>query len=395
MRYSWRWFGPKDPVPIQDVMQVGATDIVSALHHVPNGVTWSIDEIKKRQREVEWDSINNRPTNLKWTIVESVPVHEDIKRRTGNYLKYIENYKQSLKNLATCGITIAIYNFMPILDWTRTNLYYELPNGTKALKYDHISFVVFDVLLLKRAGARSDYSKEELDAAEAKLKIMSDDEKNSLIRTLIAGLPGAEESFTLEDFRQALDKYKGIDKTVLRNNLIAFLREVVPVAESVGIRMAIHPDDPPRNILGLPRVLSNIDDINQLMQAIPSKSNGLNLCAGSLGVNPDNDLVAIFNQYSNRIPFVHLRAVKREGLSFYEDEHLEGSTSLFGLVKAIVSYETSSSKEVFMRPDHGHQMLDDLHKTTNPGYSCIGRMKGLAEIKGLALGIEKMIKETR
>lgn len=391
MRYSWRWFGPNDPVPIQDVMQVGATDVVSALHHIPNGQVWTIEEIKKRQHEVEWDAINKRTTGLKWNIVESVPVHEDIKRRTGNYLKYIENYKQSLANLAQCGIKIVIYNFMPILDWTRTNLYFELPNGTKALKYDHLAFVAFDVFLLQRENARIDYTEQEIADAKVYLDNMSVEAKDNLVKTLIAGLPGAEESFTLENFRDALAKYNHIDKTVLRSNLVAFLKEVIPVAEAGGIRMAIHPDDPPRNILGLPRILSNIEDITYLMNAIPSANNGLNLCAGSLGVNPDNDLVAIFNQYGSRIPFVHLRAVKRDGKSFYEDEHLAGSTSLFGLVKAIVSFEKSQGREVFMRPDHGHQMLDDLHKTTNPGYSCIGRMKGLAEIKGMALGIENML----
>lgn len=391
MRYAWRWFGPNDPVRISDVMQVGAKEIVTALHHVPNGKVWSIEEIKKRQHEVEWDSEHNRLTGLKWSIVESVPVHEDIKKQKGNYKQYIENYKQSLINLRDCGIKLVIYNFMPVIDWTRTNLEYELPNGAKALRFDEDEFAAFDLFILKRRDCENDYTDEEKKRAKLVFDKLDDKARKKLTRTIIAGLPGAEESFTIEQFNAVLNEYKNIDANKLRSNLIYFLKEVMPTAERVGIKMAIHPDDPPRPMFGLPRVMRNIKDMEILLTEINSKSCGLNICAGSLGVNADNDIPAMIRCFGDRIYFVHLRSVKREGKTFYEDEHIAGSVNLVEVIKAVLEVEKTNNVEIPIRPDHGHQMLDDLSKKTNPGYSCIGRMKGLAEIKGIALALKSVI----
>lgn len=391
MRYAWRWFGPNDPVKIQDVMQVGAKEIVTALHHIPNGQVWSIEEIKKRQHEVEWDSINNKPTNLKWTIVESVPVHEDIKKQKDNYKQYIENYKQSLINLSSCGIKLVIYNFMPVIDWTRTNLEYELPNGAKALRFDEDEFAAFDLFILKRPKVEKDYTDEEKKRAKLFFDKMDDKAKEKLTRTIIAGLPGAEESFTIEQFNNVLKEYKGISAKKLRSHLIYFLKEIMPTAEKAGVKMAIHPDDPPRPMFGLPRVMSNMKDMKILLSSIPSKSCGLNICAGSLGVNKDNNIPKMIRKFGDRVYFVHLRSVKREGKTFYEDEHIAGSVDLVKVIKAVLKVEKENDVEIPIRPDHGHQMLDDLHKKTNPGYSCIGRMKGLAEIRGIAAALKSVI----
>jgi len=396
MKYSWRWYGPNDPVSISDVRQTGAYEIVTALHHIPNGDIWSIEEIKKRMREVEWDTKNNCATGLKWTVVESVPVHEDIKKRVGNYLQYIENYKQSLRNLSKCGIYNVTYNFMPVLDWTRTDLYFELPSGARALKYDHIAFAAFELFLLKRKGAKIGYTEKEKAEAKKYLITLTDDKKTELIKTIIAGLPGAEEGFTLEEFSKVLEGYDCIDADTLRSNLIKFVGEIAPIAQEVNINLAIHPDDPPRPILGLPRVMSNIEDVDALLTSVPIKNNGLCLCAGSFGVNEDNDLIKILEKYGDRVHCMHLRSVKREGKDFYEDEHLAGSTDLVFLIKAVIDEERRRKAagekiiEIPIRPDHGHQIIDDLRKKTNPGYSCIGRLKGLAEIKGIATAIEKL-----
>lgn len=391
MKYSWRWFGPNDPVPIQDVRQTGATDIVSALHHIPNGQVWSIEEIKKRQHEISWDAINNELTNLTWTIVESVPVHEDIKKRAGNFAQYIENYKQSIRNLAECGLKIVIYNFMPIIDWTRTDLAYRLPNGAFALRFDYFEFAAFDLYILKRAGAEQEYTQAEQIKAKNVFDNMSDNDKQRLIKNIIAGLPGAEESFTLDEFNAALNEYKNIDANKLRNNLFEFLKEILPVAMEVGVRVAIHPDDPPRPMFGLPRILSNENDIQILMDTFTMPNCGVNICAGSLGASAENDLEKFIRTWGKRIPFVHLRSVRREDDgSFYEDEHISGSTNLAKLVKAVLDVEKEHGCEIIIRPDHGHQMLDDLRKKTNPGYSCIGRMKGIAELKGMELAIRTL-----
>ena len=388
MRYSWRWFGPQDPVSIQDVRQTGATDIVSALHHLPNGAVWSIAEIKQRQHEVEWDAINNEATNLTWSIVESVPIHEDIKKQTGNYREYIRNYQQTIRNLAECGIKIVIYNFMPIIDWTRTDLSYRLPNGVRALRFDYFEFAAFDLYILQRRAADLDYTSQEQVQARKVFDAMSEETKQRLVRNIIAGLPGAEESFTLEEFNAALEEYRDINAERLRSHLFAFLGEIMPVADDCGVRVAIHPDDPPRPMFGLPRILSNENDIMQVMDNFASPNCGLNICAGSLGVSADNDLEKFIRTWGPRIPFVHLRSVRREeDGSFYEDEHISGSTNLAKLVKAVLDVEKQFSCEILIRPDHGHQMLDDQRKDSNPGYSCIGRMKGIAELKGMELAI--------
>ncbi|MBP7781753.1 MAG: mannonate dehydratase [Burkholderiales bacterium] len=388
MRYSWRWFGPQDPVSIQDVRQTGATDIVSALHHLPNGAVWSIAEIKQRQHEVEWDEQNHEATNLTWSIVESVPVHEDIKKQTGNYLEYIRNYQQTIRNLAECGIKIVIYNFMPIIDWTRTDLAYRLPNGVRALRFDYFEFAAFDLYILQRRAAELDYTTQEQIQARKVFDAMDEATKQRLIRNIIAGLPGAEESFTLEEFNAALEEYREINAERLRSHLFAFLREIMPVADECGVRVAIHPDDPPRAMFGLPRILSNEQDISLLMNNFSSPNCGLNICAGSLGASAANDLEKFIRTWGARIPFVHLRSVQREADgSFYEAEHIAGSTNLAKLIKAVLDVEQQFGHEIIIRPDHGHQMLDDQRKATNPGYSCIGRMKGIAELKGMELAI--------
>jgi mannonate dehydratase len=391
MEQTWRWFGPKDPVPLQHIRQAGATGIVSALHHLPNGAVWPIAEIERRKAEIT-------AAGLTWSVVESVPVSEDIKTRSGDWRAHLQAYAQTIRNLGACDVRTICFNFMPVIDWTRTDLAYRLPDGSLSLRFDATEFAAFDLFILRRQNAEAEYTAERIAQAKAAYDAMNQQAQDKLTKTIIAGLPGAEESYTLDMLRGALGRYRGMSKEELRSQVGEFLDAVVPAAEESGARLGIHPDDPPRSLLGLPRIVSTAEDARWVLGRVDSPANGLTFCTGCYGARPDNNLVAMAREFAARIHFLHLRSTRREAdpETFYEAAHLEGDVDMVGVIKEVVLEERKRTNDgradatIPMRPDHGHQMLDDIGKKVNPGYSAIGRLKGLAELRGVARAVEKL-----
>lgn len=402
MTHTMRWFGPNDPVSLMDIRQAGCTGVVTALHQIPVGAVWSLDAIEARKKIIEAD--NNRYTPLHWLVVESLPVHEAIKKGLPERDQYLENYKISLQNLAAAGVRTVCYNFMPVLDWSRTNLRYEMPDGSLALRFVWEDFALFDLYILQRPNAEADYSEAVRVAAKQKMEAMSAEALTDLKNTVLLGLPGSNEAFSLDTFQGLLNEYQAIGDAELRQNLYYFIQQVAPVAQAAGVNLCIHPDDPPFPLLGLPRVVSTEKDLEQLLQACDLRANGITFCTGSLGVRPDNDIPHMIRRFADRIHFIHLRTTKREltdangrPLIFHEAAHLNGDVDMYEAIKAIVTEENrrrqngNADSQIPMRPDHGHQMLDDLKKTTYPGYSAIGRLKGLAELRGVEVSVAKII----
>lgn len=388
MKETWRWFGPQDPVSLDHIKQAGATGIVTALHHLYRGEAWPLDEVLKRKAQIE-------AAGLVWSVVESIPVHNSIKLQTGPFRRFTDAWKDSLAAIGRAGVKIICYNFMPVVDWTRTDLRWQLPSTGYALRFDVTDFAAYDLFILKRPGAERDYPPQRITEARIRFKTMPGQRRSELERTIIAGLPGAEASYTRADFQKLLSEYQGVSAVDLLENLTAFLREVVPVAEELGIRLAIHPDDPPFSLFGLPRIVSTADDVRAILSAVDTTANGLTFCVGSYGSRGDNDLPAMVKEFASRIHFAHLRQVMREADgSFYEAEHLRGSSDIVGVIRELLREEgrrrgeQREDHEISMRPDHGHLLADDISREGNPGYSLIGRLKGLAELRGVMEGLK-------